>query len=210
MRTWDLVGRLLDCSARSYLELRTDTTSPEHTEKVVGLDFDRAQYLMYRTPNFEPHGPMGHLPTIDGLDGLAPDERFDIVFVDPWHTMDHSRLVLRWGFDHVAPGGWLVVHDCWPTALELLGEHHGGLWCGDTWRAFQELARAQGNPWCVIDDDYGMGVIGPVAVPGLQRVVVNTMSNPASQWQWITDHGDDPWLVEPDEWNPDAGWSPRR
>ena len=203
MRTWDVVQHLLTVApCASYAELLTPTTSTEHSEHVAALDFDRAEFLAYRSPAYEPFGPRPDLPSIEGIHSLLPGEVFDIVFVDPWHSMEDSRAALRWGFEHVAPGGWLVVHDCWPHALELLGDYpgNGASWCGDTWRAFQELARAQANPWCVVDVDYGIGVIGPIADPRVHSVVVNTLSSPAAQWQWMTQHRNDSWLVAEDAW----------
>ena len=207
MRTWDVARQLLESASSSrYLELLTPSTSPEHTQHIADLDFERAECLLYRTPEYEPYGPRPDLPTIDDIDSLAPGALFDIVFVDPWHSMDDSRRVLRWGVRHVAPGGWLVVHDCWPTALELLGEYpgNGASWCGDTWRAFQELARSQADKWCVIDIDYGIGVIGPTTTSDVHSVVVNTMSDPAAQWQWMGQHRTDSWLVAADAWHPDG------
>lgn len=205
MRTWHVVQQLLESApSRRYLELLTPSTSPEHTNKVSALPFDCAEFLVYRSPAYEPHGPRPELPTIDAIHTLATGQLFDVVFVDPWHSMGDSRTALRWGFERVAQGGWLVVHDCWPKALELLGDYpgHGASWCGDTWRAFQELARAQANPWCVIDVDYGIGVIGPVDIALPRSVVVNTMSEPAAQWQWMTQHQHDTWLVAADSWHP--------
>ena len=207
MRTWDVVQQLLAVAPSSrYVELRTPSTSPEHTGRVAALGFARAAFLEYRAPADELHALRPDLPTVDQINSLLPGELFDIVFVDPWHSMADSREVLRWGFDHVALGGRLVVHDCWPHALDLLGDYPGTghLWCGDTWRAFQELARAQANPWCVLDVDYGIGLIGPVSVAGLHSVVVNTMSSPAAQWQWMTEHRNDAWLVAADAWHPDG------
>ena len=208
MQTWDVVRRLLaETDARSYLELRTPSTAPRHTGHVVDLEFSRAEYLIYRTPAYEPDGPMLQLPTLDEVDELFIGELFDIVFVDPWHSIEHSRRALRWGFDRIAPGGWMVIHDCWPDSFDLLGDYpgNGASWCGDTWRAFQELGRAQLNPWCVINDDAGIGFIGPVDTPGICTVVVNTMSNPSAQWQWMTEHPHEPWLVEAEDWRPDIG-----
>lgn len=211
MRTWDVVKQLLTVApSHRYLELLTPSTSTEHTDHAAALGFDRAEFLAYRTPVYEPYGPRPDLPTVDHIESMVPGELFDIVFVDPWHSMDDSRAVLRWGFGRVALGGFLVVHDCWPSALELLGDYpgRGASWCGDTWRAFQELARGQANSWCVINDDYGIGIIGPVMVPGVQSVVINTMSNPAAQWQWMSEHQGDPWLIAADDWQARIGALP--
>ncbi len=203
MRTWDVVTQLLAVApSHRYLELLTPSTSSAHTDHVAERGFDRGEFLAYRSPGHENYDLHPDLPTVDQIHSLCPEELFDVVFVDPWHSMHDSREVLQWGFGHVAVGGWLVIHDCWPTAVDLLGDYPGdnGAWCGDTWRAFQELARAQVNPWCVVNTDYGIGVIGPVNVPGRQSVVINTMSEPAAQWQWINQHGSDSWLVAADDW----------
>ena len=130
MRTWDVVQHLLSVvpSAR-YAELLTPTTSPEHSEHVAALDFDRAEFLAYRSPAYEPFGPRPDLPCIERIHSLLPGE---------------------------------------------------------------------------VDVDYEIGVIGPVADLSVHSVVVNTMSSPAAQWQWMIQHSNDSWLVAGEVWHPTA------
>lgn len=202
MRTWDAVAHRQAGGARTSLEVVAQTTSMDHAAHTAMIGFERHVSLQYRTPEFEPYGPAAHLPTLDGLSALLPGEAFEIVYIDPWHTMEHSSRLIRWAFAHVAPGGWLLVHDCWPQRADLLGEFvdNGRGWCGDTWRAFQEFARAQRNPWCIVDDDFGIGVIGPCADPTVGVVDHLQLVTPERQWAWLQAHDNEPWVVSAAEW----------
>jgi hypothetical protein len=205
VRTWDVVEELAAASdARTYLQLVTPTTAIEHSARTATLPFATSEPLTYQVIGHGFPGVPADMPTFDDIEPTMAGTRFDIVFTDPWHTIDHSRRALRWAFDRIAPDGWLVVHDCWPTAPELLGPYGGypAAWCGDTWRAFQELARAQRNPWCVIDSDFGIGVIGPITDHRLERIVDDIPAEPAAQWEWLVSHRGEPWLTAPTDWSP--------
>lgn len=203
MRTWDAVAHLQHAGgARTSLEVVAQTTSMQHAEHTATLEFERHVSLQYRTPEFEPYGPATGLPTMDDLPSMLSGERFDVVYIDPWHTMEHSRRLIRWAFDHVAAGGWLLVHDCWPQRADLLGEFvdNGRGWCGDTWRAFVEVAPAQRNPWCIVDDDFGIGVIGPCTDTSINAVEHLQLVTPDRQWAWLQAHRNEPWVVSGEEW----------
>ena len=91
----------------------------------------------------------------------------DIVFVDPWHTYDDSLRVLQLGYDMVARGGYLVVHDCNPDQSDYtatLPDHCAACWCGETWRAFVDFTAnlPADTEWWTLASDLGVGVI-PVA-----------------------------------------------
>ncbi|MEQ1702209.1 MAG: class I SAM-dependent methyltransferase [Ilumatobacteraceae bacterium] len=204
MRTWEAVAQLHErAGARTSLEVVAQTTSMDHAGHTAAVGFERHVSLQYRTPEFEPYGPARDLPTLDDLVMVVPGECFDVVYIDPWHTMEHSQRLIRWAFDHVAPGGWLLVHDCWPHRADLLGAFvdNGRGWCGDTWRAFQEFARSQRNAWCVIDDDFGIGVIGPITEPAAVGVVDHLEPvAPDRQWQWLQAHRNEAWVFTTAEW----------
>jgi hypothetical protein len=202
MRTWDAVAHLQASGARTSLEVVAQTTSMQHAEHTATLPFVRHVSLQYRTPEFEPFGPAPELPTLDELPAVVADECFDVVYIDPWHTMQHSGRLIRWAFAHVATDGWLLVHDCWPQRADLLGEFidNGRGWCGETWRAFLEFARAQRNPWCMIDDDFGIGAIGPCTDTAVGAVDHLESVNPDRQWEWLQAHRNEPWVLTADEW----------
>ena len=47
------------------------------------------------------------------------DQTFDVVFVDPYHSFDASKMDLEFGYKLLKPGGVLVVHDCNPPNQDL-------------------------------------------------------------------------------------------
>jgi hypothetical protein len=117
-----------------------------------------------------------HLPTLDDIEGMVSDARAisDIVFVDPWHTYDDSLRVLQLGYDMVAPGGYLVVHNCLPDQYEFtvgLPEHCATCWCGDTWRAFVDFTAnlPADTEWWIVASDLGVGVIRAATCPPRAR-----------------------------------------
>lgn len=208
MRTWDAVAHLQRAAgARTSLEVVAQTTSMEHGGHTATIGFDRHVSLQYRTPEFEPFGPATSLPTLDELPTVLPGEQFDVVYIDPWHTMEHSYRLIRWAFEHVAIGGRLLVHDCWPDRADLLGEFvdDGSGWCGDTWRAFHEFARAQADPWCVVDTDFGIGVIGPCTGRRTGPVDHLQVVTRDEQWAWLQAHRQEPYLVTGEAWRAAVG-----
>lgn len=102
---------------------------------------------------------------------LADDgRRFDLVFLDGVHTLEHCRRDLDQGFQRLTPAGCLVVHDCNPPDETFVGDvPKQGQWCGEMYRAFCELRLRRGHELsaCVVDTDYGCGIVDPRPdVPG--------------------------------------------
>ena len=127
-----------------------------------------------------------------GLAANQPDNRYDIVFVDPHHEYDHSFLDLAGALSILKPGGVLMVHDCNPTSAAMAApEVTSGLWCGVTYKAFVDFVI--GNPFaghCTVDADFGCGVIfnTEAAVPAAWR---GAGVSPAMAQEWAVLREDD-------------------
>ena len=86
--------------------------------------------------------------------------QFDVGFVDPLHDYASSLAA----FGAIAGSfkrGWLIAHDCYPPYELSAEQYQTGAWCGSTYAAFRDVASASSRAWFVVDDDYGLGVIGP-------------------------------------------------
>lgn len=98
------------------------------------------------------------------------DGRYDVAFVDPFHTHHCTTVDLLVAFALVRPGGAIVVHDCHPVDSSMVSPTYIGYptaWCGVTYWAFIDfvLGRA-GIEYFTVDADYGCGVIRKVSSAG--------------------------------------------
>jgi hypothetical protein len=148
----------------SYLEVATPTTG--HQFGLVARDiYTDCRRVLYRADRAADDGTTLRTPFGDSGTGLgsliASAVRFDLVFVDPYHSHDCSRGDLERGLALLAPGGTLVVHDCHPTRASLaVAEPRDDEWMGHTYVAFLDFVRDRVElDFCVVDMDYGCGVI---------------------------------------------------
>ncbi len=87
--------------------------------------------------------------------------KFDVAFIDPFHTYEYSLKTLDLGVIMVKDSAWIVVHDCFPP-YELTQENYvEGPWCGSTYQAFIDFASQTDRAWFVINADFGIGILAP-------------------------------------------------
>jgi hypothetical protein len=96
---------------------------------------------------------------------LPKEERFDLVFVDGLHHRDQVHRDILNAWEHLTPGGAIVVHDCDPPN-EAAGSRAqcGGIWCGDVWRGWMDARRSlAGRAYLgVVATDLGCGLVLPL------------------------------------------------
>ena len=167
-------------SMNRYLEICTPTTGNRfaYVDSAVWVVRHR---LMYRCPGTFDDGLPFHFRTqsegahdlIRDLDEVLPkSERYDLIFVDPWHSYDAGILDLNGALCLLRPGGVIVVHDCNPTDPTIVGsDFKDGDWCGLTYQSFIDFVlAAQPAGYLVVDTDYGCGLVftqGSPLPPGL-------------------------------------------
>lgn len=110
-----------------------------------------------------------HQQTSDAFFEELPAEKlFDVVLVDGLHHADQVLRDVDNALAHLAPGGFIVMHDCNPQS-EIVQRvpRASGVWNGDCWKAMVELRQRADLIAFTIDTDHGVGVVrkGPNANP---------------------------------------------
>lgn len=159
-----LLARQLGFS--SYLEICTPTTGG--TFALVDREqFQRVVRLMYRCPTSFTDGEPVELATAEeSAEALyaklmRSGEKFDLVFVDPFHSYASSLRDLVFALQLVRDDGVVMVHDCNPpNGAVAQMECRDGDWCGVTFAAYLDVVLfSEGLSHFTVDTDYGCGVI---------------------------------------------------
>lgn len=85
----------------------------------------------------------------------------DLVFVDGLHHREQARKDVLNAAACLNKYGVIMMHDCDPpTRQSSEREICGGVWCGDVWRAWQDLRHdLPEHLFLTVDTDLGCGVI---------------------------------------------------
>lgn len=109
-----------------------------------------------------------HRMTSDAFFAAYDGPPFDVIFIDGLHLYPQVRRDLVNALRHLAPDGWIGMHDMLPR--DWLEEHVPQIrtsgWTGDGWKAAFELAAAGNVDFRLITIDYGVVVAratGPVS-----------------------------------------------
>ena len=128
-----------------------------------GYNYDQivAPYKVGVDPS--PLSPANRLMTSDAF-FAQNQEKFDLIFIDGLHLCEQVIRDIENSLQCLNPGGRIVMHDCMPNVMEeqVRTPPVIGAWTGDVWKA-AAYARMHYNPihFCVIDMDFGCGVITP-------------------------------------------------
>lgn len=159
---WDIINRITDIyGAKSYLEIGIGTKENLYKikcQKKIG---------------------------VDPLKSLRPDrcctsdeffrdntEKFDIIFIDGLHHKAQVIKDIENALKALTENGTIVVHDCNPTseAMQAVPRIQGE-WTGDVWKAWQYIRAKYDNlSMCVLDTDYGVGVIRKGKQPAFTEI----------------------------------------
>lgn len=150
----------------TYLEVATRTTGHTFGRVSPGIFSTRCR-ILYNVPA----GHTDSLPVQYSSAELTSEScfrelgesgrTFDVVFVDPHHTYEASRIDIEWGVRLLNPSGVLVVHDCNPPDKDLTSpDFKPGSWLGQTYLAFLDfVGRRPELDYCVVDTDWGVGLV---------------------------------------------------
>lgn len=173
----------------SYLEVCTPSTGGTFS-LVDKKQFSRRMRLMYRRPlSFSDGERVDFSTQAESGEELFSElmksgERFDLVFVDPWHTYISSLRDITFGLQLIKDDGVLLIHDCNPpNATCAEPEYRAGEWCGVTFAAYLDVVLfTSGIHYITVDSDYGCGIISKDHRLG--HLYKSQPATPlASQWQ---------------------------
>lgn len=107
------------------------------------------------------------------FESLKEDEKFDVIFIDGWHTYEQSYKDVQNSLKHLNEGGMIILHDCNPNSelcaqpVERLRDYIVknnitalGAWTGDVFKTILALRVTEPTlNICVADCDFGVGII---------------------------------------------------
>lgn len=102
----------------------------------------------------------GQFLALGGLMAEMAGRRFDLVFLDPVHVRPAVDRCLQALPALLAPGGFLLVHDCNPDDERLTTVvRKEGQWLGETYKAFALFHRHNRARSLTVAEDFGVGII---------------------------------------------------
>ncbi len=149
---------------RRYLEIHVPSTGHHYRE--VDRSLLRCERLTYNCPkSWRDRYSVDFRSTDFDISAIverlqSEGRHYDVILVDPWHGYDTSLRDIRLAYELLSPGGTMVVHDCLPPREEVAGpEPKDGDWCGVTYKAFLDFVLGAGLDYCVVDTDWGCGIV---------------------------------------------------
>jgi hypothetical protein len=116
-------------------------------------------------------------------------EKFDLVFIDGFHTEEQASTDIATAYQCLADGGVIVLHDCMPPdawhqrAPEAFRE--GENWNGTVWKAaLREFNRTE-YKCTLLDTDWGCGVIDTAQSQLPQRRELPAELNYEQHYVWL-------------------------
>lgn len=97
---------------------------------------------------------------------LNPSIRFDVIFIDGLHLAEQVARDIKNALKFIKEDGFIVLHDCNPPTEFHAREDYAytlsparQFWNGTTWKAFYRCRLDKNLSCCVIDSDWGLGII---------------------------------------------------
>ena len=89
------------------------------------------------------------------------DRQFGLIFIDGLHHADQVRKDFENALECLAPGGFIVLHDCNPPTEITTCVPRGAQreWCGDVYKFACRLGEYNGIDFVTCDFDYGCAVV---------------------------------------------------
>ena len=125
-----------------------------------------------RKTGVDPHSGGTVRQTSDSFfEFLHREVKYDLIFIDGYHEAGQVLRDISNSLEHLSENGTIVVHDCLPTSEDIqlspsaFTDKFGAVppassnWCGDVWKAIAHLKAKPLPDICVLDQDWGLGII---------------------------------------------------
>jgi len=183
----------------SYLEISTLTTG-HYFDKIDSNFFKIKDCINYYVEEHELlYSKFGNtflkdhdfkiLPFDDYLNKIIDkNQKYDVIFVDPFHTVEHTIRDLEAALSLLSSTGIIIVHDCFPDSKALIGPWKEGDWCGQTYEGYiRFLLKNSHFENFVFNIDYGCGIIRPHYKSTIKRDFT-VDADKLSSWEYYWDH----------------------
>lgn len=90
------------------------------------------------------------------------DGPWDVIFIDGLHESEQVKRDIENAIKHLAPGGYIVLHDMNPPLEEHTKGGIDGCWTGDCYKAV--LTSVRHYNFHTVDTDWGVGVLQPFPI----------------------------------------------
>jgi hypothetical protein len=187
--TAQVINQLAINGAVSLLEIVSMTTGLPVSERIEVRSFAKHLRLTYAGNEHRlQYDKAQSFPTVQQAAWIAEsfDSQFDVVFIDPWHSIQDSLRLIKAGLYALRSEGLLIIHDCHPLYHELRKATPESLlvpWCGETWKVWHHLTSFLPSliSWRTINIDHGIGVLAKPRAKHLQRRLFKTIDRLAEQ-----------------------------
>jgi SAM-dependent methyltransferase len=164
----DIINALGEANGYStYLEIASGRTGHKFG-KISEKIFPGKKRLLYRVScDYSDGLPLHyHSDSETGAELLKDlvdaNHCFDVVFVDPHHSYEASKVNIDFAYRLIKHGGVMVIHDVNPPSGKVTGEIFANkrYWCGQTYQAFLDFIREKTElEYIVVDTDWGVGIV---------------------------------------------------
>ena len=118
------------------------------------------------------------------------NNKYDIIFIDSYHTFEQSVQDIEFAYSLLNDNGFIIIHDCAPTNINLIGNYKSNAWCGQTYSAFIHFR--MNTPYIksnVVNVDFGCGIISKNNLNNDVFKLDNSLTlKDVSDWHYFTNN----------------------
>jgi hypothetical protein len=118
------------------------------------------------------------------------NNKYDIIFIDSYHTFEQSVQDIEFAYSLLNDNGFIIIHDCAPTNINLIGNYKSNAWCGQTYSAFIHFRMK--TPYIksnVVNIDFGCGIISKNSLNNDVFILDNSLTlKDVSDWHYFTNN----------------------